>query len=351
MKHIIDLNDFSLKEIDAIINKAFEIKKNPTRFLNTMNGKVLANLFFEPSTRTQFSFQAAMFKLGGQTLGFSNSLNTSVSKGESFKDTIKVVSSYADVLVVRHFQEGAAFCASLFSSCPVINAGDGAHLHPTQTLIDIFTILEYKKRLNNLKIGICGDLVFSRTVNSFLQFLTRHKNNEFVLISSSQFKLPDRLKDLIVQSGNSFLEFDSLKEGIKNLDVLYMNRIQKERIKKEDSLKEEVIFLDEETLNFAKKDLILLHPLPRTEEISVGVDKDKRALYFKQALNGVYVRMAIILEIFSLKASEEDGALKCDDKFCSNENCITNFEQHLPNMFVNDGEKLCCRYCGFGSVN
>ena len=347
MKHIVDLDDFSLEEVEKIINKAFEIKNNPDVFLNSMKGKILANLFFEPSTRTQFSFQAAMFKLGGQTLGFSNSLDTSVSKGESFKDTIKVVSSYADVLVVRHFQEGAAYCASLFSSCPVINAGDGGHLHPTQTLIDIFTILEYKKRLNNLTIGICGDLVFSRTVNSFLKLLTRYKNNVFILISSEMFKLPDGLKKKIVDSGNSFLEYYSLDECIKSLDVLYMNRIQKERIKKLDSLKEKIIFLDEKTLKFAKEDLILLHPLPRTEEISTDVDKDERALYFKQALNGVFVRMAIILEIFSLKRSEKDYMVEFKNEFCENENCITKFENALPNIFFkNDGE-IYCKYCGF----
>ena len=347
MKHIVDLDDFSLEEVEKIINKAFEIKNNPDVFLNYMKGKILANLFFEPSTRTQFSFQAAMFKLGGQTLGFSNSLDTSVSKGESFKDTIKVVSSYADVLVVRHFQEGAAYCASLFSSCPVINAGDGGHLHQTQTLIDIFTILEYKKRLNNLTIGICGDLFFSRTVNSFLKLLTRYKNNVFILISSEEFKLPDGLKKKIIESGNSFLEYYSLDECIKSLDVLYMNRIQKERIKKLDSLKEKIIFLDEKTLKFAKEDLILLHPLPRTEEISTDVDKDKRALYFKQALNGVFVRMAIILEIFSLKKSEKDYLVEFNNKFCENENCITKFENNLPNIFFKNGGELYCKYCGF----
>ncbi len=346
MKHIIDLDDFSIEEIDLIIKKAFEIKKEPEKFSDSMKGKILATIFFEPSTRTQFSFQTAMYKLGGHTIGFSNSSNSSVSKGENFKDTIKVVSSYADILVIRHFLEGSSFAASLFSSCPVFNAGDGAHLHPTQTIIDVFTILEEKKELNNLKIGICGDLRFGRAVNSLIKFLIRYENITFFLISNENFKLPESLKEKILNSGNSLKEVFSLKEVIKNLDVLYMTRIQEERFKLEENFKQDVILLDEETLKYAKENLVVLHPLPRREEISIKVDEDKRAKYFTQALNGVFVRMALILETFNLKTNlkKEFSNEKLNLK-CLNEKCITKYEKYLPTLYKNQGEKILCKYC------
>ena len=346
MKHIIDLEDFSNEEVDLIIKKALEIKKEPEKFSDSMQGKILATMFFEPSTRTQFSFQTAMYKLGGHTIGFSNFLNSSVSKGENFKDTVKVVSSYADILVIRHFLEGAPFAASLYSSCPVFNAGDGAHLHPTQTITDVFTILEEKKELNNLKIGICGDLKFGRAVNSLIKFLIRYENITFYLISNENFKLSEKLKEKILSSGNYFNEVSSLKDVIENLDVLYMTRIQKERFKSKENSEKDFILLDEETLKYAKENLTVLHPLPRTDEISIEVDKDKRAKYFTQALNGVFVRMALILKTFELKSNFKKEALNEKlDLNCSNENCITKFEKYLPKLYKKQGEQVLCGYC------
>ncbi len=346
MKHIIDLNDFSLEEVDEIIDLAVKIKNDPTKFSDSLKGKILATLFFEASTRTQFSFQTASFKLGCQSIGFSNSLNSSISKGESFKDTIKVVSSYSDFLVIRHFLEGAAMAASLFSSCPVINAGDGAHLHPTQTLTDIFTILEHKKSLTGLTIGICGDLKYGRAVNSLLKFLVKYKNNRFVLISSEDFKLSAFLKNEILKSSNYLIETSSLEEEIANLDVLYMTRMQKERFKEEKHVDSELITLNEKILKLAKKDLIILHPLPRTDEISIDVDKDNRAVYFNQALNGVFVRMALIYNIFNLKGKIYNKNFNENNNLvCSNKNCITCYENYLPKLFRKEGDFIYCQYC------
>ena len=345
MNSLVDLNDFSLDEIEKILEKAFEIKNCPKRFKNAMEGKILATLFFEPSTRTQFSFQTAMYKLGGHTIGFANSLNSSVSKGESLKDTIKIVSGYSDIIVIRHPLEGAAMLASLFSSCSVVNAGDGGHLHPTQTLTDIFTILEYKRKLFNLNIGVCGDLKYSRTVNSLVEFLNRFKDNRFVLISDENFKLSNTLKENIESNGNTFVESNFLKDSIKDLDILYITRMQKERFEESQAKKEELILLNEEILKFAKADLVVMHPLPRTKEIDSFVDKDKRAIYFDQALNGVYVRMALILYLLE----EEKGKRKMEEskKFvCKNKKCITQAEQYLPKYFRKGEKGVFCEYCG-----
>lgn len=345
MNSLVDLNDFSLDEIEKMLEKAFEIKNCPERFKNVMEGKILATLFFEPSTRTQFSFQTAMYKLGGHTIGFSNSLNSSVSKGEDLKDTIKIVSGYSDIIVIRHPLEGAAMLASLFSSCSVVNAGDGGHLHPTQTLTDIFTILEYKRKLFSLNIGVCGDLKYSRTVNSLVEFLNRFKDNRFVLISDENFKLSDTLKENIKSSGNTFVESSSLKDSIKDLDILYITRIQKERFEENQVKKENLILLDEEILKFAKDDLVIMHPLPRTKEIDSHVDKDKRAIYFDQAQNGVYVRMALIL--YLLEEKKEKKFMKESKEFvCKNKKCITKTEQYLPKYFRKDEKGVFCEYCG-----
>ena len=346
MKHILDLDDFSIEEVNLIVKTAFEIKKKPEKFSDSMKGKILATIFFEPSTRTQFSFQTAMYKLGGHTIGFSNSLNSSVSKGENFKDTVKVVSSYADILVIRHFLEGSSFAASLFSSCPVFNAGDGAHLHPTQTITDVFTILEKKKELNNLKIGICGDLKFGRAVNSLIKFLIRYEKITFYLISNENFKLSENLKEKILNSGNSFKEASSLEDVIEKLDVLYMTRIQKERFKDKGDAEKDLILLDEKVLKSAKEDLIVLHPLPRKDEISIKVDEDKRAQYFTQAVNGVFVRMALILETFKLNNINKKEYFEEElNLSCPNETCITNYEKYLPKLYKKQGEHILCRYC------
>lgn len=345
MKNLIDLKDFSLVEIKKIIEKAFEVKKNPEQFKDSMQGKILATLFFEPSTRTQFSFQTAMYRLGGHTIGFSDYSSSSVSKGENLKDTIKIVSGYSDILVIRHYLEGAAFLASLYSGCFVINAGDGGHLHPTQTLTDIFTILEYKKKLSNLTIGICGDLKFGRAVNSLVEFLVRLKGNKIVLISSENLTLSNYLKEKIEKSENVFTSSRSLKESISDLDVLYMTRIQKERFKEEQKKEENLIVLDESILKLAKKDLLIMHPLPRTKEIDFLVDEDKRAVYFKQAVNGIFVRMAIILYLFDCEKEEKKKRIEEKKFVCKNINCITKFESYSPKYFKKEEGRFFCEYC------
>ena len=345
MKHLVDLKDFSLDEVKKILDEAFIIKKNPSLFSENMKGKILATIFFEPSTRTQFSFQTAIYKLGGQNIGFSNSSNSSVSKGENFKDTIKIVSSYADILVIRHPLAGAALAASFFSSCPIINAGDGGHLHPTQTLTDIFTILEEKKTLSGLSIGLCGDLKFSRTINSLVEFLIRFKDNEFFLISSENFKISSKIKKEIINSKNKLIETVFLQDVINKLDVLYMTRMQKERFLKEDLTSFEYVNLSKKMLEFAKKDLIIMHPLPKNKEIDFDVDEDCRAVYFKQALNGVFVRMALINFIVNLSGGFKAVGESCDI-ICSNKSCITNHEEYLPKLYIKNGEKMYCEYCG-----
>lgn len=354
MRHLVDLKDFDICEVESILFNALNIKKEPLKFSEAMKGSILATVFFEPSTRTQFSFQTAMYRLGGHVFSFSDSLKSSIVKGESFKDTIKIISGYVDFLVIRHFLEGSAFAASLFSSCPVINAGDGGHLHPTQTLTDLTTILEYKKRLNMLKIGICGDLKFGRTVHSLIQFLTRYSGNEFFLIPCGNLTLPLYIKDEILESGNKFFECCSLKEVIENLDILYMTRVQKERFKRKDYGLKDIVVLNEDLLKFAKKDVIIMHPLPKTDEISLEVDDDERAIYFKQALNGVFARMSAMLYIKSgsknfknlaehLNALENVAILS---KTCHNENCVTNVEKHIPKFFKQSRGKCFCAYCG-----
>lgn len=346
MKHLIDLDNFSLNEINSIINKAIEIKKNPHKFSNVMHGKIIGTLFYEPSTRTQMSFQTAMLKLGGQVIGFNNPQNSSIAKGENFKDTIKIISGYADVVAIRHPLEGAAKAASLFADCPIINAGDGSHLHPTQTLTDLLTIAEQRNTLNGLTLGFCGDLKYGRTVHSLVKTMLRYKNNKFIFISTKELQIPKYIKSTIINSGNSYEEIFSLEDAINKLDVLYMTRIQKERFKstQDYNMQKDVFKLTTNKLKNANPNMIILHPLPRVDEIDISVDDDPRALYFQQASNGVFVRMSLILHILSTQANKNVENLTLNES-CGNESCIVNYEKYLPHYFKKDNNSYFCEYC------
>lgn len=300
MRHVIDILDLTKEEIDELISVAQDIIENPTKYNEKCNHKKLATLFFEPSTRTRLSFEAAMYELGGQVLGFSEAQSSSASKGESVSDTIRVVSCYADIIAMRHPKEGAAMVATMSTGVPIINAGDGGHNHPTQTLTDLLTIYREKGSLDNLTIGLCGDLKFGRTVHSLISAMTRYKNIKLVLISPDELKLPDYvIEDVIVKNGIEYVETASLDEYMDELDILYMTRVQKERFFNEQDyirLKDSYILTPEKLKN-AKSDMAILHPLPRVNEISKAVDPDPRACYFKQVLNGKYIRMALILKL------------------------------------------------------
>lgn len=297
MRHLIGIEDLTNEEIDSLIATAEDIIANPDKYAEVCKRKKLATLFYEPSTRTRLSFEAAMMELGGNVLGFSEAQSSSAAKGESVADTAKVISCFADIMVMRHFKEGAPMVASMNSTIPVINAGDGGHNHPTQTLTDLLTIKREKGRLDNLTIGLCGDLKFGRTVHSLISAMARYKNIKFVLISPDELKIPDYIKhDVLERNGIEYEETASLEYAMPNIDILYMTRVQRERFFNEQDyirLKDSYI-LTPEKLDTAKKDLAILHPLPRVNEISVAIDKDTRACYFRQVLNGKYIRMALI---------------------------------------------------------
>ena len=307
MRHLIGIEERSTNEIEDLIATAEDIIKDPEKYSQTAKGKKLASLFYEPSTRTRLSFEAAMIELGGNVIGFSDAQNSSASKGESVADTARVISCFADIAVMRHFKEGAPLVASNNSSIPIINAGDGGHNHPTQTLTDLLTIKREKGRLNNLTIGLCGDLKFGRTVHSLIIALSRYTGIRFILISPKELKLPDYIKtDVLDRANISYIETASLEENIPELDVLYMTRVQRERFFNEQDyirLKNSYV-LTPEKLDTAKSDLCIMHPLPRVNEISVGVDNDPRACYFKQVLYGKYIRMALIKML--LEAAQND---------------------------------------------
>lgn len=304
MKHLLSITDFSVKEIDELLSVAENIIANPKKYQEKCKHKKLATLFFEPSTRTRLSFESAMLSLGGNVLGFSDANSSSSSKGESVSDTIKVVSCYSDIIAMRHPKEGAPLVASFVSSVPIINAGDGGHNHPTQTLTDLLTIKTEKGRLDNLTIGFCGDLKFGRTVHSLIQALARYKGIKVVLISPEELKVPDYVKtDVMDKNGMNYIETASLEQALPELDVLYMTRVQQERFASIDDylrLRDSYILTAEKLVN-AKKDLSILHPLPRVNEIAVEIDKDARACYFRQVENGKFVRMALILKLLGIK--------------------------------------------------
>lgn len=299
-RHLIDPMDFSVEEIDEVLNLADEIIKAPQEFAHTCEGKILATLFYEPSTRTRFSFEAAMLRLGGRVIGFSEPNSSSVSKGESVADTIRTVSCYADIAVMRHPKEGAPKVASMYSEIPVINAGDGGHQHPTQTLTDLLTIRHVKGDLSNLTIGLCGDLKFGRTVHSLIKAMSRYKNNKFILVSPNELRIPDYIrKEVLIKNNIEFIEVEKLEDVIESFDMLYVTRVQRERFFNEEDyirLKDSYI-IDSEKIKKAKEDLIILHPLPRVNEIAYEVDDDPRAYYFKQAKYGMYVRMALMAKL------------------------------------------------------
>ena len=304
MRHIMSPLDFSVEELDQLLNLANDIEANPKKYAHACDGKKLATLFYEPSTRTRLSFEAAMMNLGGNVLGFSSAASSSATKGETVADTIRMVACYADICAMRHPKEGAPLVASLYSPIPVINAGDGGHQHPTQTLTDLLTIRSLKGRLDNLTIGLCGDLKFGRTVHSLISALVRYTGIRFVLISPEELRIPSYIRDDVLRENNiEFEEVERLEDALPKLDVLYMTRVQKERFfNEEDYVRmKDFYVLDKQKMELAPKDMYILHPLPRVNEISVEVDSDPRAAYFKQAQYGVYVRMALILTLLEVE--------------------------------------------------
>lgn len=305
MRHLLNPLDFSVEETYELLDLASDIEKNPEKYSHVCAGKKLATLFYEPSTRTRLSFEAAMLNLGGSVLGFSSADSSSAAKGESVADTIRVISCYADIAAMRHPKEGAPMVASMHSRIPVINAGDGGHQHPTQTLTDLLTIRSLKGHLDSLTIGLCGDLKFGRTVHSLIEAMIRYPNVKFVLISPQELRVPSYIREDVLEAHNiPYEEVDNLDLAMPKLDILYMTRVQKERFFNEEDyirLKDSYI-LDKKKMSLAKPDMFVLHPLPRVNEISVEVDSDPRAAYFRQAQYGVYVRMALIMTLLGVKA-------------------------------------------------
>lgn len=341
MKSLNSILDLGVDELDGLIATAKDIIAHPEAYWDRCAHKKLATLFFEPSTRTRLSFEAAMLELGGSVIGFSEASSSSASKGESVADTAKIVSCYADIIAMRHPKEGAPYVASQAASIPVINAGDGGHNHPTQTLADLLTISREMGRLDNLTIGLCGDLKYGRTVHSLIEAMSRCKGIQFVLISPEELKIPGFIRyNVFENQGIPYTEVSSLEEAMPDLDVLYMTRIQRERFDdpwEYERLKDSYV-LDTEKMKLAKEKMCVLHPLPRVNEISVKVDDDPRAAYFRQALNGKYMRMALILKLLDeaarnpMKEAIDTTGLEYD-RVCRNPKCITQTEQELPQLF------------------
>ena len=304
MRHLLNPLDFSVEEIEALLDLASDIEKHPQKYAHVCDGKKLATLFYEPSTRTRLSFESAMLRLGGSVLGFSSADSSSAAKGESVSDTIRVISCYADICAMRHPKEGAPMVASVHSGIPVINAGDGGHQHPTQTLTDLMTIRSLKGRLDNLTVGLCGDLKFGRTVHSLINALVRYTGIRFVLISPPELRIPDYIREDVLQAKEiEYREVENLDEAMPELDILYMTRVQKERFfNEEDYIRmKDCYILDKQKMSLAREDMFVLHPLPRVNEISVEVDDDPRAAYFRQVQYGVYVRMALIMTLLEVE--------------------------------------------------
>ena len=346
MRNLVNILDLSVEEIDELIKVACDILDNPELYTNSCRGKILGTLFFEPSTRTRLSFASAMMSLGGNVLGFSQAGSSSTAKGETVADTIRMVSAYSDIIVMRHPKEGAPIVASEVATVPVINAGDGGHFHPTQTLTDLLTIKKKKGGFENLTVGICGDLKYGRTVHSLISALSRYSGVKFVLIAPDELKLPDYVKDeYLYGAGCEFVETENLDKAIPSLDILYMTRIQAERFESKEEyerLKDSYI-LTKDKLEFAKEDLSILHPLPRVNEIDVDVDDDPRADYFDQAMYGRYIRMALILMLLKTKGICDKRFHGAPDKtlFCANPHCISRSERGIKYLF-DEGR---CIYC------
>lgn len=355
MRSLIDITDFSVPELDELLDTACDIIENPAKYENACRGKKLATLFFEPSTRTRLSFEAAMMELGGNVIGFSEASSSSASKGESMADTAKILSCYADIMAIRHPKEGAPYVAAKNATIPVINAGDGGHCHPTQTLADLLTIYRENGHFDGLTIGCCGDLKYGRTVHSLLAAMSRYKNVKVVLISPEELQLPEYIKQEVLKKNNmDFIETTSLEDVMPSLDVLYMTRIQRERFEDPtayERLKDSYI-LTPEKLVTAKETMRVLHPLPRVNEISVKVDADPRAAYFRQALNGKYMRMALILKLLEDAKAEkqmpDESNVLVNELRCDNSRCISSTEQELDHVFkcVDEKEGIYrCIYC------
>ena len=346
MRNLINILDLTVEEIDEIVDLGTDIYNNPDKYKNACQGKILGSLFFEPSTRTRLSFTSAMMGLGGNVLGFSQAANSSIAKGETVSDTIRMVDAYSDIIVMRHPKEGAPIVASNVSNVPLINAGDGGHFHPTQTLTDLITIKHKKGRFDNLTIGVCGDLKYGRTVHSLITAMVRYPNVRFVLISPDELALPDYIKDeFLYPYGVEFAETDNLEAAIPSLDILYMTRIQAERFESKEQyerLKDSYI-LSKSKLYYAKPDLSILHPLPRVNEISTDVDEDERAHYFIQAELGRYVRMALIIKLLETRGVDDRRMFGTEraDLECKNPHCISRTERGVKKLFI--GER--CIYC------
>ncbi|MGI6001991.1 MAG: aspartate carbamoyltransferase [Lachnospiraceae bacterium] len=302
-RHLLNPMDFSVQELEELMDLAVDIQAKPEKYAHACDGKILATCFYEPSTRTRLSFESAMLRLGGQVLGFSSAASSSAAKGESVADTIRVIGSYADICAMRHPKEGAPLVAALHSPIPVINAGDGGHQHPTQTLADILTIRTLKGRLGNLTIGLCGDLKFGRTVHSLINALSRYDNVKFILISPPELRVPGYILEGLKKKNLAYEEYSSLEDAIPQLDILYMTRVQKERFFNEDDYirMKDFYILNNEKMKLAKEDMLVMHPLPRVNEISVEVDDDPRAVYFQQARYGMFMRMALILTLLEVE--------------------------------------------------
>lgn len=360
MRSVIDIVDLSVEEIESLCKTSMDIIANPAKYSEACKGKKLATLFYEPSTRTRLSFTAAMMELGGDVLGFAGASNSSAAKGESFADTAKTVSCYADIIAMRTTQEGAALVASRAGSIPVINAGDGRHCHPTQTLADLLTIYREKGSFDNLTVGFCGDLKYGRTVHSLIAALSRYKNVKIVLVSPKELMLPEYVKEDIIEPNHmEYVETASLEEAMPMLDILYMTRVQRERFddpEEYERLKNNYI-LTVDKLDTAKKDMCILHPLPRVNEISVKVDDDPRACYFKQVLNGKYMRMALILMLLEeVKKNPkrvdvfEGKGYEFNKHVCNNPKCVSVNEQELDQVFKvidKEGHQRCV-WCDIG---
>ena len=356
MRHLIDTTDISVAEVDQILETALDIIANRKKYSEACKGKKLATLFYEPSTRTRLSFTSAMMELGGNVLGFSDAASSSVSKGETVADTVRVIGCFADIIAMRHSKEGAPLVASHYANVPIINAGDGSHAHPTQTLTDLLTIRREKGRLNNLTIGFCGDLKFGRTVHSLITALSRYTGINVILIAPEELRLPSYIRREVCDKNHvPTREVETMEEVMSELDILYMTRVQKERFLDEEEFErlKDSFILNPERLRTAKKDMIILHPLPRVNEITRAVDNDPRAAYFRQVENGKFVRMALIYTL--LKWAEEerpttptprlDHSLVNNDLRCSNRQCISNSED-VDHLFrkTEDGD-LRCVYC------
>lgn len=350
MRSLIDILDFSVEEIDGLINTAYDMIDDPKKYSECCKGKKLATLFFEPSTRTRLSFESAMLELGGSVIGFSDAKNTSASKGETVADTARVVSCYADVIAMRHYLEGAPMVASLNASVPVINAGDGGHAHPTQTLADLLTIHRKKGRFDNLTVGFCGDLKYGRPVHSLIHALSRYEGIKLVLISPKELAIPEYIKrEVIEKFGMPCIETDSLENALPELDILYMTRVQGERFDdpaEYERLKNSYI-LNAEKLKSAKTDMAILHPLPRVDEINVDVDDDPRACYFQQVFNGKTMRKALILKLLSdaEKGIDKKHDFVSSSNRCCNTRCISNNERGLVSKAVKTDNGYRCAYC------